>query len=401
MTYKQLIAVATLTAALLSFIGAAQADSGKITNPDNNHSYQRFDTLVTWEAARTACASLSGHLATSTSASENTWINTNMASGIAVWLGGTDAAKEGTWQWLTGEAWSYQNWASGEPNNAGGGENFLMMNFPGKTAGSWNDYGGPGNNSTKTVAYLCEWDSPYTCDKDCPAPFVKNEFWTTKYGPAAANIVLSKSNFLACSSPSYALCYYSGPPSSDPNVQSLPCTVSPTDPSVADCRCPVESGASYVDINSIRNTEAYIETIRTCGITGALCKNMENEKSGTALLTAPVCDYLQASANGTPMEPKSEVISTFSTVQISGYHLGQTDCATPATYAGCMTASCTYELDANNNKTGFAQCKCPLYTGPYQVGQNRASCDAGSGYVWSAAFAPNPVQLSAPTPKNK
>lgn len=96
-----------------------------------------------------------------------------MASGIAVWLGGTDAAKEGTWQWLTGEAWSYQNWASGEPNNAGGGENFLMMNFPGKTAGSWNDYGGPGNNSTKTVAYLCEWDSPYTCDKDCPAPFVK------------------------------------------------------------------------------------------------------------------------------------------------------------------------------------------------------------------------------------
>lgn len=386
MTQKQLIAVAALAVSILTFTGLVEADSAIVVNPSNGHSYQRKDTALTWDAAKTACAGLSAHLATSTSQSENDWINANMANGVPIWLGGTDAIKEGTWQWITGETWSYQNWAPQEPNNASGGEDFLMMNFPGKPAGSWNDYGGPGSFSTKTEPYLCEWDLQSTCDKDCPAPFVANQFWTTQYGPAAANVIVSKSNFLACTSSSYALCYYSG-------VPPLPCTVSKSDPTVANCLCVVESGASYVDINSIRNTEAYIETIRTCGLDGSSCNNMENSNLG---VIAPVCDYLQAGAKGiTPMDPKSELISTFSNAQVGDYQLGQKDCSTPAPYAGCMTASCTFELDGNGNKTGNANCECPIYIGPYQVGQTDVSCNAGSGYVWSAAYSPNPIQLPA------
>jgi len=391
MTQKQFLATAVLAAFISTFGGLVQADSAIVINPGNGHSYQRFDKPVTWEAARTACAGLSAHLATSTSQSENAWINTNMANGIAVWLGGTDADNDGTWEWITGEVWSYQNWAPNEPNNAGGGEDFLMMNFPGKPPGSWNDYGGPGNNSTKTEPYLCEWDLQSTCDKDCPAPFVANQFWTTEYGPAAANVILSNTNFLVCNSPSYALCYYSGAPSPPSSSPSLPCTISESDPTVADCRCVVETGDSYVDINSIRNTEAYIETIRTCGLDGSSCKNMADM---TLTTIAPVCDYLQAGAKGiTPMAPKSELISTFSTVKVGDYQLGQQDCPTPAPYAGCMTASCTFELDSNGNQTAYANCECPIYIGPYQVGQNGANCNAGSGYVWSAAYSPNPIQL--------
>lgn len=244
-------------------------------------------------------------------------------------------------------------------------------------------------------------DMPATCDKNCPAPFVANAFWTTQYGPAAANVVLSSTNFLACRSKAYALCYYSGPSTGSP---SLPCTAADN---YANCRCYVESGLSFVDINSIRNTEAYVETVRACGIDGSGCRNMaslgqeKQDKTKPSLPAAPVCDYLQAGADGsTPMEPKSELISTFSFAKTSTYGAAQKNCSTPAPYAGCMTASCTYERDPNGNKTGYANCKCPIYTGPYQIGQGNASCDAGSGLVWSAAYSPSQVQLPFPLKKD-
>lgn len=246
---------------------------------------------------------------------------------------------------------------------------------------------------------------PETCEQDCPAPFVKNEFWTTEYGPAAANIVLSPTNFLTCSSDSYALCYYSGPEAAPDGkhgkrLPSLPCKVSKEAPGIADCRCYAESGTSYVDIHSIRNTEAYIETVRACGLNGEKCANMVSEaaadlaarlgKTPQALPTAPVCSYLQAGSNGlVSMAPDTELVSTFSFARAKRYGTAQTDCTgSPMPYAGCMTASCTFERDKSGKRTGFANCECPIYSGPYQVGQANVSCNAGSGNVWSAAYAP-------------
>lgn len=246
---------------------------------------------------------------------------------------------------------------------------------------------------------------PATCDENCPAPFVVNQFWTTEYGPAAANVVLSPTNFLACPSSDYALCYYAGPDSSPTGLHGkklpkLPCKVSSKDPDMADCRCYAESGDSYVDIHAIRNTEAYIETIRQCGLNGGKCRNMGSvavekvdEQLGrdpAPLPIAPVCNYLKAGSDGiTPMEPGSEIVSTFSFAKVKQYGVEQKDCSeSPGAYAGCMTASCTLERDKSGKRTGFANCKCPVYSGPYQIGQQNASCDAGSGNVWSAAYAP-------------
>lgn len=249
--------------------------------------------------------------------------------------------------------------------------------------------------------------NPATCTQNCPAPYVPNEFWTTQYGPAAANIVLSPTNFLACPSTAYALCYYSGPDAppkkkrGTPKLPALPCNVSTENPDVADCRCYAETGVSYVDIHSIRNTEAYVETTRVCGLNGEKCRNMITQAlpdevasvtgaTTTSLPTAPVCSYLTADASGkAPMAPDAELVSTFSFARVKSYGIAQTDCTTPAPYAGCMTASCSYERDPKNGKpTGFATCRCPIYTGPYQVGQADASCSAGDGNVWSAAYAP-------------
>jgi hypothetical protein len=249
--------------------------------------------------------------------------------------------------------------------------------------------------------------NPATCTQDCPAPYVPNTFWTTQYGPAAANIVLSPTNFLSCSSSSYALCYYSGPDAPPKKkrgvgaLPALPCNVSDSDPGIADCRCYVESGTSYVDIHSIRNTEAYIETIRVCGLNGEKCRNLVTDElpgrvasvaglTPPDLPTAPVCSYLQAdSAGKTTMAPDAELVSTFSFARVKSYGIQPTDCTTtPAPYAGCMTASCTFEHDAKGKNTGFATCRCPIYTGPFQIGQQGVSCDAGSGNVWSAAYTP-------------
>lgn len=244
---------------------------------------------------------------------------------------------------------------------------------------------------------------PATCDEGCPAPYVENRFWTTEYGPAAADIVLAPSNFLRCSSDAYALCYYSGPESAPTNGQgealpSLPCTLS--DQGLANCRCYAESGTSYVTIHSIRNTEAYIETIRACGMNGEKCANMASEAIANAaqalgqtvspLPSAPVCDYLQTKSDGgVPMAPQAELISTYSFAKAKEYGVQQTDCTSePTPYAGCMTASCTFERDNAGQPTGFANCECPLYKGPFQVGQGSVNCDAGEGHVWSAAYAP-------------
>lgn len=249
--------------------------------------------------------------------------------------------------------------------------------------------------------------NPSTCTQNCPAPYVPNAFWTTQYGTASANIVLSPTNFLACSSTSYALCFYSGPNTApkkkrgSPALPALPCRVSNDDKGIANCRCYAESGTSYVDIHAIRNTEAYVETVRVCGLDGAKCANLLSTElpdkvssvtggTPTALPTAPVCGYLEADAGGkAPMAPDAELVSTFSFARVKSYGLAQTSCtSTPAPYAGCMTASCTFERDAKGKSTGFATCRCPIYTGPFQVGQADAACDLGGGNVWSAGYAP-------------
>ena len=139
------------------FCGVAHADSAKLVNPANGHSYQRFDTTLDWNSAKTACAALGGHLATITSQAENDWIQGNLMNGIyQIWLGGTDSAQEGVWKWITGEAWNYTNWSYGEPNG-GTGENHLTI---WNSAGVWNDSDGV------AFPHLCEWGNDVICSND-------------------------------------------------------------------------------------------------------------------------------------------------------------------------------------------------------------------------------------------
>ena len=81
----------------------------------NGHHYQRIDTDMSWTQAKSTCEAKGAHLATITSQAEQKFVYDSLSAPVAknLWLGGTDSGHEGTWTWITGEAFTYTNWAQG------------------------------------------------------------------------------------------------------------------------------------------------------------------------------------------------------------------------------------------------------------------------------------------------
>jgi hypothetical protein len=110
----------------------------------NDHWYEYVGSPGTWFAADTGAQShiqlgTTGYLATVTSAAENTFIQSILLDDA--WLGGSDAAVEGEWRWVTGpEAgtlFTFTNWYPGEPNSFFGEEDYMETYL----TGQWNDEG--------------------------------------------------------------------------------------------------------------------------------------------------------------------------------------------------------------------------------------------------------------------
>jgi PEP-CTERM motif-containing protein len=150
--------------------GSEAAPICATTGPNAGHCYDSSTAQGlannTWPAAAAAAGTVSfngqaGHLATVTSLGESLFIEANFATFLAPqfgpWFGlfqsptgvepGTPAqGAAGGWQWVTTEPFYsgntviFQNWAGGEPNNAGTGEDFGHF-FQGADAEGhqWND----------------------------------------------------------------------------------------------------------------------------------------------------------------------------------------------------------------------------------------------------------------------
>ena len=73
---------------------------------------------------------------------------TQQAQGDSVYIGYSDSAQEGTWEWVDGCDSSYTNWLSGEPND-GGGEDVAGLT----SSGAWNDM------KTSSSTYVCACQS--------------------------------------------------------------------------------------------------------------------------------------------------------------------------------------------------------------------------------------------------
>lgn len=147
----------------------------------NDHWYEYVTTGsifsgVDFDTARSAALSsthqgLQGYLATVTSAAEQAFIESagfpflyGFGGTSSAWLGGSDAAVEGTWRWLdgpeAGQAMGYSKWLPGQPVHAPGFEDYdlLALHIGNTTVGAPPNYGWssfyPGN---RALGYLVEY----------------------------------------------------------------------------------------------------------------------------------------------------------------------------------------------------------------------------------------------------
>jgi len=125
----------------------------------NGHRYEVINKSITWTKARDDCKKRGGYLATITSNEEQEFIIdllSKQGKRRNYWLGGYREGKD--WKWVTGEDFTYTNWIPGEPNNAEGKEDKLLLSR--NRGNKWND---SSNNNTnpyeETLGYICEWDA--------------------------------------------------------------------------------------------------------------------------------------------------------------------------------------------------------------------------------------------------
>lgn len=133
------------------------------------HHYQIFDDdkEIRWTDAKRKCEEMGGHLVTITSPEEQQFVEELISEGMNVfyWLGATDSgAQPNQYYWVTGEAFSYNNWRDEQPDNGdwgvGGTEDYIGMlridvpRYKG-LAYTWNDFR---DNPNDSHGYVCEWD---------------------------------------------------------------------------------------------------------------------------------------------------------------------------------------------------------------------------------------------------
>ncbi|XP_055007218.1 galactose-specific lectin nattectin-like [Boleophthalmus pectinirostris] len=148
------------TAALLTPPAVAEGDQDCADGwtKFDSHCFKFFEEQKTWTEAEKSCHSLNGNLASIHSEDENTFVVGMIVEATghlaSTWLGGNDAVLEGTWMWSDGSAWDFTAWADSQPDNAGGNEHNMHINFNGPY---WND----APNSV-TLPYICAKDVPHS-----------------------------------------------------------------------------------------------------------------------------------------------------------------------------------------------------------------------------------------------
>ncbi|XP_073325732.1 galactose-specific lectin nattectin-like [Pagrus major] len=95
---------------------------------------------LTMADAERNCIRLGGNLASIHSFSDDSFIRGLIrracGSDVRTWIGLFDAIQEGMWLWTDGSRVVFTRWHSKEPNNSGGKEHCVEINFRGDY---WND----------------------------------------------------------------------------------------------------------------------------------------------------------------------------------------------------------------------------------------------------------------------
>lgn len=164
-----LAAIWLITALVVAFPSSCLSAPSQwtISSGGNGHFYDRVAPPegVTWTEARdeaTASTFLgeSGHLVTVNSEEEWNFIIETFPQDWT-WIGLSDEAQEGTFQWVTGEPLTFTRWIPGEPNNSGGIEDYVFYQRSSGLDGDfgWNDFPNYRNvfTSALPIGYVVEF----------------------------------------------------------------------------------------------------------------------------------------------------------------------------------------------------------------------------------------------------
>ncbi|XP_033466303.2 type-2 ice-structuring protein-like [Epinephelus lanceolatus] len=87
----------------------------------NGRCFSYIPTVMTWANAERHCQNLGGNLASVHSFNEQHAIQSMILQQAhaypLTWLGGSDAAQEGTWFWSDGKPFRFNYWDKGQPDN--------------------------------------------------------------------------------------------------------------------------------------------------------------------------------------------------------------------------------------------------------------------------------------------
>jgi hypothetical protein len=175
MTKMKTLATVAIGLAVSTAANHAAFSEWTTVSGGNGHSYEAVYTPagITWDDAKTASIAAGGHLATITSAAENTFVF-NLISDSKFWqttyfgvsgvfksgpfLGGYESnpsIPNTTWSWVTGESFVYSNWEQVQPDNLGGVQHVLVFGGLDTIKATWDDSTGPITHST-LLGYIIE-----------------------------------------------------------------------------------------------------------------------------------------------------------------------------------------------------------------------------------------------------
>jgi hypothetical protein len=118
--------------------------------------YEFFAQLVAWPVAEQACVGWGGHLASVSSEAEDTFLaswpqelGVPAGNGAGLWLGASDTAGDGAFQWTDASAFTFPGWGAAQPDNGPTVADCVEKRNDG--AAAWHD-----RHCTDQLVYVCE-----------------------------------------------------------------------------------------------------------------------------------------------------------------------------------------------------------------------------------------------------
>ncbi|XP_041841821.1 ladderlectin-like [Melanotaenia boesemani] len=120
----------------------------------NGRCFRYISTPLSWVMAEKNCHLMGANLASVRDFAEYQMIQKVIQAATSknpeTWIGGSDAQQETHWLWSDGTPFVYTNWCCGEPNNSGGKQHCVVMNYSAKSC--WDDL-------------YCNFVRPFVCVK--------------------------------------------------------------------------------------------------------------------------------------------------------------------------------------------------------------------------------------------